>query len=170
MELTPGLMILILCTGGLIGIVAAEFYQWVAFGQEPERADSPADQRGSGAAETRLVYLCHKYADNPTKNAARVLEVVKTIKAVFTDTVVIAPQIYLPQFFNEETERAAAMRNCLALLQACPEMWVEITDPALSAGMSQEIDCCRKTGIRVRFFTEKDGRVIFLPENKGRQK
>lgn len=100
----------------------------------------------------RLVYLCHQYAGNPKANEKHCLQILKEVKRVFPDVAMIAPQVYLPQYYDDDTERAQVMKTCLALLEGCQEMWVELTQTKISTGMREELTYCRENGITVRFF------------------
>jgi len=96
---------------------------------------------------TRRVYVCHPFSDDPEGNAERVAEICKAL----TDSgfVPIAPQLYLPRFVDEATERDRALRLGIDLLDGCDELRVyggRITD-----GMRGEIAHAEAHGIPVRF-------------------
>lgn len=49
----------------------------------------------------------------------------------------ICPQLYFPQFLDEETQREIALKAGLGLLQSVDELWV--VGPRITAGMASEI-------------------------------
>ena len=104
------------------------------------------------ASFMKTVYLCHPYSNDPRGNEKRCLKILKGAKQVFPDVAIFAPQVYLPQYFDEATERKQAMRTCLALLNGCNEMWVDYTGLKITEGMADEIEVCKEQGINVLFF------------------
>lgn len=95
----------------------------------------------------RRVYVCHPYRNAPTANAKRVSEICDVLSA--TGHLPIAPQIYLPHFIDELTQRAEALDLCLALLDACDEL--RVYSPWISEGMRLEIEHAEAHGIPVKY-------------------
>lgn len=96
---------------------------------------------------TRRVYVCHPFRDDPVRNAERVRDLCRGL--LDEGFLPVAPQLYLPQFVQEETERELALRLCLELLDDCDEVRVcgaEITD-----GMRREIERAEARGLKVSF-------------------
>lgn len=99
-----------------------------------------------GGMRTRRVYVCHPYADDPAGNAARVQVVCRALADA--GYVPVAPQLFLPQFLDEATERETAIRLCLELVAACDEL--RVYGGRISAGMRREIERAEALGIPVR--------------------
>lgn len=87
----------------------------------------------------KTVYICHPYRDNPLGNEAQVREICRDITSSGRNVCPIAPQIYLPQFMDDEEQRELAMDCCLAMLRRCDEVWVY--SDRVTEGMRQEIYC-----------------------------
>ena len=100
-----------------------------------------------GGMRTRRVYVCHPFADDPEGNARGVLEICRAL----TDSgfLPVAPQVYLPQFLDEASERDRALSLCLALVGACDE--VRVYGGRITSGMRREIEYAEARGIPVRF-------------------
>jgi len=95
----------------------------------------------------RRVYICHAYSSNPPLNCACIR---RHCRALATAGLVpIAPQLYLPQFIDEATEREVALSLCLELVATCDE--VRIFGAAITPGMQREIRFARERGIPVYF-------------------
>ena len=92
------------------------------------------------------VYVCHPFSMNPACNAERV----RTICCRLVDSghLPIAPQVYLPQFMDEATERKHALRLCLELVGACDALFVY--GACITDGMLQEIEHAQAHGIPIR--------------------
>ena len=93
----------------------------------------------------KRIYVCHPFADNPEVNASRVQDICRDL--VESDFLPIAPQIYLPAFIDELTERELAIALCLELVAVCDELWVY--SGMITAGMRREIDRAKALGIPV---------------------
>ncbi|MGI5865486.1 MAG: exonuclease domain-containing protein [Myxococcales bacterium] len=100
----------------------------------------------------RRVYVCHPYRDDPQGNAARVAEVCRAL----TDSglVPIAPQLYLPAFVDEATQREEALALCLELLDVCDE--VRVYGERVSEGMRVELRHAEARRIPIRFAAAGD--------------
>ena len=90
------------------------------------------------------IFVFHPYAADPEGNAALVARIARRI--VLQGHLPIAPQLYLPQFIDEASERDLALRLCLDLVAVSDivEIHGEITD-----GMRREITEARWRGIRI---------------------
>lgn len=99
---------------------------------------------------TRRIYVCHPFSDDPEGNAERVAEICKAL----TDSgfVPIAPQLYLPRFVDEATERDRALRLGIDLLDGCDEL--RVYGGRITEGMRGEIAHAEGRGIPVRFAQE----------------
>lgn len=96
---------------------------------------------------TRRVYVCHPYRNAPAENVERVTEICKALSA--SGHMPVAPQLYLPQFMDEATEREQALAMCFELLEASDE--VRVYGQSITAGMRVEIERAEVRGIPVRF-------------------
>ena len=96
------------------------------------------------------VYVCHPFRDAPEANTARVRAICRSLVEI--GHVPVAPQLYLPHFVDESTERERAMRLCLNLLDACDEM--RVYGAPVSDGMRLELDYADYQAIPVRFEEE----------------
>ena len=90
------------------------------------------------------VFVSHPFSTEPEANQALVAAIARRL--AHEGHVPVAPQIYLPRFVDEITERDRAMRICLGLLSLCDEVRV-YGDP--SAGMRVEIAEARRLGIPI---------------------
>ena len=94
----------------------------------------------------RRIYVCHPFSMNPARNAERVRTVCRSL--VESGQLPIAPQVYLPQFMDEATEREHALRLCLELVGACDALFVY--GACITDGMLQEIEHAQAHGIPVQ--------------------
>lgn len=92
-----------------------------------------------------VVYVCHKYSDDPEGNKIAIRKICKGVKNA--GNIPFAPQLYLEQFMDEATERAECMDMCLQLLQICDQL--HVYGPWVSAGMKDEIEQASVWGIRI---------------------
>jgi hypothetical protein len=104
------------------------------------------DQASAPQARARKVYVCHPFADDPAANTECIRRICASL--VERGTVPVAPQLYLPQFIDEVSERETALAMCLALLEDCNE--VRVYGPAITDGMRREIAHANALGIAVR--------------------
>jgi hypothetical protein len=109
-----------------------------------ECAPLPIPQRSTGRAQA-WVYICHPYSNDPAGNAARVAAICRCIVA--EGMMPIAPQVYLPAFVDDATERETAMALCLGLMFWCDE--VRVYGPTLTAGMLEELRFAMAQGMRI---------------------
>ena len=91
-----------------------------------------------------VAFISHSFSSHPQRNAARITAIARRV--ALEGCLPLAPQIYLPQFVDEATERSLALNLCLALVAMSNEVRV-YGDP--TAGMRLEIAEARRLGIRV---------------------
>lgn len=96
------------------------------------------------------IYVCHRYSDDPWTNTMLIKDACRAI--VELGHLPVAPQLYLPQFIDESTERNLAMDLCLDLLHVCHEVWVYTTTehPELSVGQTVEAEHAKAHLMTVR--------------------
>lgn len=101
----------------------------------------------------RSIYVCHPFRCDPERNAVEIGSLARGIaKRGF---VPLAPQIYLPEFLDETTEREVALSCCLTLLALSDEFWVY---GGPTEGMRLEIAEARRLGIPVIYHTREGAR------------
>lgn len=91
------------------------------------------------------VYIAHPFAADIAGNTERVRAICREVVAA--GHVPIAPQLYLPAFLDEATERETALRLCEELVIACDALW--LFGAEVTAGMQREIAAARRRGIPV---------------------
>ncbi len=89
-------------------------------------------------------YICHPFSSDPERSRSTVAEIARRL--ALEGHLPIAPQIYLPQFVDEATERDLALRLCLELVALSDEVRV-YGEP--TAGMVIEVEQARRRGIEV---------------------
>lgn len=99
----------------------------------------------SPSGAMKRIYVCHPFGDDPEVNAAKVRAICRAI--VDEGHLPVAPQLYLPAFIDEKTERELALRLCVELIAFCEVLWFYGT--RISAGMEQEISAAHHRGIPV---------------------
>ena len=92
----------------------------------------------------QLLYICHAFSRDPAESALAIRRECRS--AVSSSCVPVAPQIYLPQFLDEATERDIAMACCLKLVSLCDELHV-YGEP--TEGMQLEIAEAERRGIPI---------------------
>ena len=93
------------------------------------------------------IYVCHPFAGDVEVNTGRVKIICRAL--VENGLLPVAPQLYLPQFMDEATDRDRALELCLGLLEVCDE--VRVYGGRISSGMRLEIKHAEALGIPVRF-------------------
>lgn len=89
------------------------------------------------------VYICHAYSDAPKANCSAIRDLCRALS--HEGLLPIAPQLYLPHFINEKTERDEAMAACLSLIDVCQifaiykQVSPVLMDPLVTRGMQAEI-------------------------------
>jgi len=108
----------------------------------------------------KRIYICHPYSADPVGNTDRIRAICQRVVDLGCNP--IAPQLSLPQFLDEGTQREAALALCLDLVETCNELWSihpgQRSPGTLSAGQALEVDKANGCGIPVIYFYErKDG-------------
>jgi len=98
-------------------------------------------------SKATVIYVCHPYSDDPAGNVARIRQWCQWITR--RGAVPLAPQLSLPQYLDEGTERDVAMAHCLALVERCDAMYVfypkqDWYDFRCSPGQQAEIERARE--------------------------
>jgi DNA polymerase III subunit epsilon len=106
----------------------------------PARPDEPTDR-------PHRVYVCHPFRDAPDENERRVRVLCRRL--VEEGFLPVAPQLYLPRFVDEATERDRAIRLCLAMLDICDE--VRVYGTVISEGMRLELERASEREMPVRY-------------------
>ena len=70
----------------------------------------------------RIIFVSHPFSSDPVRNAKSVLPVARAIASA--GHLPFAPQLYLPQFTDESSERNLATKLCLEFLVRSDEVWV----------------------------------------------
>jgi hypothetical protein len=102
---------------------------------------TPARERtmqlsGGASMKMKRVYICHPFSADPEGNVRAIREVCRRVVGIGHNPV--PPQLYLPQFMDDATERERAMALCLDLVGACDEVWIFRRGAALTAGQLAE--------------------------------
>ena len=116
-------------------------------GPEPSAwgSDSgPASLRPTDQRPPRVMFICHPFADDPSGNIACVRRIARAFAS--EGHLPIAPQLYLPAFLDEATERDLAIRLSLQLVVLADEVRI-YGEP--TAGMIEEIAEAERLGIPV---------------------
>ena len=92
----------------------------------------------------KKIFLCHPYAVDPEGNVRRVRDI--CARLAIEDFLPLAPQLYLPEFIKEATQRNLALRLCLEFVELCDEFRV-YGEP--TKGMRLEIAEAKRLGIPV---------------------
>ena len=103
-----------------------------------------ATAEAAGDRGARTVYVCHPFSADVVGNGRRVTAIARGL--VIKGCLPLAPQIYLPRFVEEDTERDLALRLCLDLLALADEVRV-YGEP--SEGMRLEIAEASRLGIPI---------------------
>jgi hypothetical protein len=97
------------------------------------------------------VYVCHAWSNDPVVNSKEIAFICKGI--VEQGALPIAPQLYLPAFMDEATQREQALAFCLELLADC-DLVLCFGTP--SEGMRRELAFARSRGIKVRHMDSQE--------------
>jgi len=92
-------------------------------------------RRRQDLTRKRRVYVCHPFGADPKGNAEIIRRICREL--VERGEVPVAPQLYLPEFIDEELERETALDLCLELVGTCDEL--RVFGPRISAGMQREM-------------------------------
>jgi hypothetical protein len=90
-----------------------------------------------------VVYICHPYRNNVLGNLERVTELCVRLRR---SCVPLAPQLLLPAYIDEETERELALEHCVRLVGVADQVRV-YGEP--TEGMLREIAEAERLGIPV---------------------
>lgn len=91
------------------------------------------------------VYIAHPFSGDVGRNVERVCEICRSVVA--DGHLPIAPQLYLPAFVDEATERHLVLRLCVELVGCCDALW--FYGPCITSGMEREISAAQAAGIPV---------------------
>lgn len=100
-----------------------------------------------GNDRRQVVYVCHPYVGNTAANIEAVRQICREL--VENGLLPIGPQIYLPQFVDESTEREVALSMCMQLVDICDEL--RVYGDQVTTGMFREIDHAARVGVLVRW-------------------
>src|SRR5713101_1321410 len=96
------------------------------------------------SSSSRVIYVCHPFSGNVGKNQADVAHITRHLSV--QGHLPLAPQLYIPNFIDESTERDYAMKICFGLVALADEVW---TYGELTEGMRLEITEAWRLGIPV---------------------
>ena len=113
------------------------------------------DKRSNVKDRLRRIYVCHPFGADPDGNVLAVLKISRSL--VKGGGLPIAPQLFLPAFVDECTERELALSLCLELVAVCDELWVY---SPVTAGMRLEIRHAEALGIPVRYTSTWSSKCI----------
>ena len=115
-------------------------------------AKTQPDKCSSVKDRLRRVYVCHPFGADPDGNVLAVLKISRSL--VKGGDLPISPQMFIPAFVDERTERELALSLCLELVAVCDELWVY---GPVTAGMRREIRRAETLSIPVRYVTKELG-------------
>ena len=92
----------------------------------------------------KRVYVAHPFSSDPSANLRSIPHLARRL--ALEGKLPLAPQLYLPKFIDEATERNLALRLCLRLVALSDEVRV-YREP--TAGMRLEIAEAHRLGIPV---------------------
>jgi hypothetical protein len=95
-----------------------------------------------------LVYVAHKFSDNPTANIEKAKKIVHDLQVNDPSNLYITPLLALSHIASGELGYEKEMELCLTLLDRCDRM---IVASEISRGVQIEIDYCKEWGIPVEF-------------------
>ena len=103
----------------------------------------------------KTIYICSPYKGT-TNNVTKHRQLARVYCRMVWDKgfLPIAPHLYLPQFLDDgnKTERSAAIKLGLKVLEQCAEIWV--FGENISKGMKAEIEHAETLKIPIKYFTE----------------
>ena len=98
-----------------------------------------------GPKARKRVYVCHPFANDPAGNIEKVSRICRRI--VEDGELPIAPQLYLPAFIDEATERELALELCLEFVDLSDEL--RVFDRTVTSGMGRELDRAKRRQIPI---------------------
>ena len=102
-------------------------------------------------ARSMRVYICHAWSNDPIANAKDIEFICRGVVA--KGALPIAPQLYLPRFMDEATQREQALTFCLELL-AISDLMLVFGTP--TDGMRRELVFARARGIPIRHLADQE--------------
>ncbi len=99
--------------------------------------------RSSKSAD-KIFAICHPYGGSPVGNAKKVCDICRELANA--GCLPLAPQLLLPNFLDDRTDRDLAMSMCMRLVSVVEELWV-FGSP--TEGMLLEMGEARRLGIPV---------------------
>ena len=102
----------------------------------------------------KVIYICSPFRADDSKAFHENIKLAQRAceYAIGSGNTPICPQLYFPQFLNEETQREIALKAGLGLVKAADELWV--IGPKISSGMASEILEAARLGVPVRCVTD----------------
>lgn len=97
-----------------------------------------------------LVYICSPFSSDPVGNTEKAKRYSRY--AVDAGAIPFAPQLLLPLYMKEESERGLALFMDMVFLSKCDELWV--FGDKISSGMQAEIDKATRKNMKIRYFTD----------------
>lgn len=94
----------------------------------------------------RRVYVCHPFSAEPRGNVDKVRHICRGL--VNEGVLPVAPQLYLPAFIDESTERELALALCGEFVELSDEVRVYCATP--TSGMGRELDRAKLRRIPIR--------------------
>ena len=121
--------------------------------KQPRKLRPEADSSAS-----KVIYVCHPFRGDPSGNRRRIAAVCRSL-AAHGDTP-IAPQLSVPEYLDESSERELALDQCLRVLELVDEVWV-YGNP--TEGMKREINAAKMNRIELRYL-DRDGHMQSMPQ------
>lgn len=98
----------------------------------------------------RRVYVCHPFADDPVRHAARLLGISRRLIA--RGLLPVTPHLYLPPLVEDLKDPEQAKQLSLELVEACDE--VRVFGGLVTADMERELEHAQRRHIPVSFERE----------------
>ena|SRR5713101_1232582 len=108
------------------------------------REPAPNPSGHEGLTDIRTVFISHPFSSDPGRNQNAIAVIARRLAR--NGVLPLAPQLYLPHFLDEATERDLALRLCLRLVGLADEVQI-FGSP--SEGMKLEIAEARRLGIPI---------------------
>ncbi|HMA96874.1 MAG TPA: DUF4406 domain-containing protein [Polyangiaceae bacterium] len=103
--------------------------------------------RGRRLSSTRRkrVYVCHPFSGDVSGNAEKIRKICREL--VDEGVLPIAPQLFLPAFIDETTERELALELCCEFVELSDEVRVYQANP--TTGMGRELERAKQRRIPI---------------------
>lgn len=134
------------------------------YSEGAEGAQATPEASAPRKLDRAKVYICHPYSADPGWNTQTVKGIARAIVRALPHVTVVAPQLMLPAFMEDDSQRAEAMAMCIDLALACDELWV--CNSELSEGMQRELEAVGGKPMRIRCFQDCDDVVDRLERGK----